>query len=392
MLLNNGVGSFLGYNLNGSARNTAIGDLNGDNLNDIVSVTETFNTGIQVVLARPNGSLSEPITLPYLGLITDAKIFDANRDGRNDLIMTRSNGSGNGSLILWPGNGDGTFGTAIEYTVGVGARKVVLADMNRDNRPDALVLNQTAATVSILLGTDTGFSSFATVNAPGGVDLLVTNLNGDGAADPVTVNQAGGSLFERYGAGNGTFTGIVNRTADTADPVSVRTGDLNNDGRVDLIVTFLNTSQVRILRNDGSLGNSPSGTAIMIGVNIATGGAALDVALSDLNGDGRPDIALPLRNQNRVQVLVNGGNFSFPTSTTYATDAGPIVIEAGLVGADNRPDLVINNSITRTLTILTNCTVFSSVRILPLTSLTVAAGQPSSLTAVASLFTPTGYA
>ena len=391
VLLNNGNGSFLGYNTTGSPRNIAIGDLTGDNLNDVVSVAELFNTGIQLIAARSNGTVAEPITLAYPGLITDAKIFDANRDGRNDLIMTKSNGSGNGSLILWPGNGDGTFGTAIEYPVGVEPRKVVLADVNRDNRPDALVLNQTAATVSILLGTDTGFSSFVTAVAPGGVDLLVADLNRDGAADLVTVNQAGGSLLEQYGAGDGTFTGSVTRAVGTADPVAVRAGDLNNDGRVDLAVTFLNTSQVRILRNDGNAGNLPSGAATLIGVNIATGGAALDLALSDLNGDGRLDIALPQRNRGLVQILVNGGSLSFPSSVTYATESGPIPIEAGEIGANTRPGLVIGNSTSRTLTLLTNCTVFPSVVIQPSASLTVTAGQPLSLTATASLFTPTSY-
>jgi VCBS repeat protein len=80
-------------------------------------------------------------------------------------------------------------------------------------------------------------------------------------------------------------------------PISVAAGDMNGDGKPDLAVTA--SDDVSVLRNQGNGTFAPA-------VHYATGGGAISVAVADLNGDGRPDLAVtgPITGPN-VRVLLN---------------------------------------------------------------------------------------
>ncbi|GAB3712385.1 hypothetical protein GCM10027592_50790 [Spirosoma flavus] len=389
VLLNNGYGSFLSYNTVNSVNGIAVGDLNGDRRPDI-AITSLYN--VRLLLANANNTYAPAIELPLSANLSDIGIMDVNGDGNNDLLVVKNNGTTtNGELLTMLGAGNGTFANPTSVAVGRDPARLFIADVNRDTRLDVLVLNSSNASTSVFLGTGSGLGTPATQGSGSGtVDMLVTDLNRDGAVELVTLSQSNGAIYEYYGNGDGTFGGSVTRTVG-ASPGRIAAGDLNNDGRTDMVVTLPNSGEIRILQNNGNVGNSPSGAAIMVGTNQFVGGTPYGVEIVDLNGDGRLDIAVTQAANNAVKILYNTGTMSFTNTLTVSTGVNPTVLKASQLAGDARPDLVVGNAIDRTLSIINNCTTFPSVTILPTAPQTYTAGQPVSFTAVASLFTPTNY-
>ena len=127
-------------------------------------------------------------------------VADVNGDGKPDLLVTNecSSGCTNGSVSVLLGNGDGTFQTAVSYgSGGEYALSVAVADVNGDGKPDMLVANDCASgctngLVSVLLGNGDGTFQTAVSYSSGGVDawaVAVGDMNGDGKPDLVVANE-----------------------------------------------------------------------------------------------------------------------------------------------------------------------------------------------------------
>src|SRR5207253_166200 len=99
------------------------------------------------------------------------------------------------------------------------------------------------------------------------------------------------------GTGSGSFGAATNFAVGT-NPTSVAVGDLNGDGKPDLAVANYNSGNVSVLlgTGTGSFGAAP---------NIAVGTTPTSVAVGDLNGDGKPDLAVANFSSNNVSVLLN---------------------------------------------------------------------------------------
>jgi hypothetical protein len=195
------------------------GDFNGDGKADLawtndydnVSGTEVAGTvglAINNGTATPFSSATATGTIgtnPY-GLIAT----DLNGDGKLDLIAANSPPIGNGSISALLGNGNGTFQSAINTTVGTRPRYFAAGDFNRDGKQD-LALTQTFAdnNLRILLGNGSGgFSSQATLSmgaeaAPRGVASIDFNL--DGYLDLAVSSLTGDNVSIFLGSGDGNF-------------------------------------------------------------------------------------------------------------------------------------------------------------------------------------------
>src|SRR2546422_4768977 len=108
------------------------------------------------------------------------------------------------------------------------------------------------------------------------------------------------TLFPYTRASDLFSVGVRLDFATGSGPISVAIGDLNGDGRPDLAVANLNSSTVSVL-----LGNGAGGFGAKS--DFTTGASPLSVAIGDLNGDGSPDLAVANLNPTTVSVLLGNG-------------------------------------------------------------------------------------
>ena len=118
--------------------------------------------------------------------------------------------------------------------------------------------------------------------------------------------------------------------------------DLDLDGDLDLMVCAM------VQHGDGTLTlyyNSGDGT-FSGREDHRTGGGPVDVAATDLDGDGWPDIAVGNEYRHCVHVFLNNGDGTFQASTDYPAGKSPAVLSVADLNGDGRPDIVSNNAVT----------------------------------------------
>src|SRR5438105_2090066 len=77
--------------------------------------------------------------------------------------------------------------------------------------------------------------------------------------------------------------------------------------------------------------------------NVVTGGGPTAVAVGDLNGDGKPDLVIANGNAGTISVLLNAGNGTFAAAVNYTVGSQPVSIAIGDVNGDGAPDLAVAN-------------------------------------------------
>ena len=271
-------------------------------------------------------------------------VGDFDGDGKPDLAVVNS---GDNTVSVLRGRGDGTFAPAITYTVGVSPEYVVARDVNGDGKPDLVVANSGDNTVSVLLGRGDGtFASPVSYAAGANPQFLATaDFNGDGMPDLAVANfgpTGGHTVSVLLNRGDGTFGGVVSYDAGPG-PRSVAAADLTGNGKIDLVVASNTSGDVTVLRGRGDGTFAPP-------VAYDSGSAQPSiVALDDLDGDGRPDIAVihdtgDSATIDHVSVLRGRGDGTFGSATSYATGPRPQdVIVADLAG-NGHPDLAVANT------------------------------------------------
>jgi FG-GAP-like repeat len=252
--------------------------------------------------------------------VTDVEAADLDGDGDLDLVTANAESE---SVVVFLNNGDGTFGFPIMFAAGKNPAGLAVGDFNGDQVPDLVVANTTQSpngTVSILLGTGGGFFGEATPFLVGAesdtADVEVSDVNGDGKLDLVTANHFGNnqaSASVLLGNGDGTFaTATLYPLAN--DPLvlhsgwgqDVSVGDLNGDGKPDLVVSALRGLGVLLNNGDGTFA-APV---------VETRGLSTEVALADLDGDGKLDLV----QATDGVVQFGNGDGTFGVAVSWAPD------------------------------------------------------------------------
>jgi uncharacterized repeat protein (TIGR03803 family) len=301
----------------------------------------------------PSGTFqSQTVSAP--GNATFVAIGDVNGDGKPDLVTTDYY---SGTVSVFLGNGNGTFQPPSNYSTGSGPESLAIGDVNGDGKPDLVVANfglnagidpLGTNTVSVLLGNGNGTfqpqTSYATGNYP--LSVAMGDLNGDGKTDLVVANSDSNTVSVLLGNGNGTFQ-TQTSYATAANPSSVAIGDLNGDGKLDLVTANFTSGTVSVLLGNGD-GTFRAQTNYATGINSSPD----SVAIGDVNGDGIPDLAVANVNSNTISVLLGDGDGTFQTQTSYATGNYPSSVAMGDVNGDGKPDLVISNFNSGTVSVL----------------------------------------
>ena len=338
----------------------ATGDLNGDGKPDMVVVNSGAGT-ISILLGTGGGSFTAPVNITVGTSPADVAIGDVNGDGRPDLVVTNQ-GSDTVSILL--NVGGGVFGapTNIPLPAGSGPEGVAIADIDGNGANDIIVSNAFSNSVIVFLGT--GFGSFSggilstTGSSPSGV--AVADFNGDGKLDLATSNNDGTASI-LLGLGNGAFLPATsinlspNANSTCGDPDAIAVADLNGDSKKDIAIACTGGTVSILLGN----GNGTFATPVSYSTLNGTAGSGPEaIAIADLDGVNGPDVVIA-DTSNAAVILLNNGNGTFGTATASSTvcvtaGSGAFGVAAADFNGDSKPDLAVANSIDGTVSILLN--------------------------------------
>jgi hypothetical protein len=235
---------------------------------------------------------------------------DFNNDGIPDLIVL---GNQAGDIDLALGNGDGTFQPFRGIGGGCGySRYIADGDFKNDGNLDLAVRtdpNFCYGNLYVTYGTGMGTLSGSILLLPPGspfpLQMIVADFNGDGNQD-LAFTGGSGFVYLFLGKGDGTFQPLRRFTSGGAESYSIAVGDVNGDGKPDLIVTNVFTGQSK--GNVSVLLGNGDGT-FQLPIKIRAGFRPTQSALGDFNGDGKLDMAVA--NKGRVDLFLGNGDGTF---------------------------------------------------------------------------------
>ena len=349
-----------------------VGDINGDGKPDIVAVNAGNNGNtISVFLnTTPNG-----IFTPSFSDKTDfntginpvsVAIGDLNGDGKPDIVVANGNSNTVSVLFNTTTNGASTpsFSAKTDFNTGNRPVSVAIGDINGDGSPDIIVANYYSSTISVLLNstpvnaTTASFSAktdFATGINPS--EVALADLNGDGKLDVVTSNPGANTMSvflntTSDGASTPSFS-VKNDFTTGATPTSLAVADVNGDGKPDIIISNFSAKTVSVFLNTTT--NGASAPVFSAKKDFMTSANPHTVTAGDLNGDGKPDIALANYYTNSVSVLLNttsngASSASFSSEINFTTGNTPVSVS--IAPFNGEPDIVTANSGNNTVSVL----------------------------------------
>jgi Bacterial Ig-like domain (group 3)/FG-GAP-like repeat len=319
------------------AESVVVADVNGDGKFDLIVTNQCSDSAcanhgfVGVLLGKGDGTFQPVVTYDSGGYSAfSVEVADVNGDGTPDLVIANECASSDctsGGVGVLLGNGDGTFQAAVSYVSGGhDAFSVAVKDVNGDSKPDLLVANYCAdsncltdGNVGVLLGKGDGtFRAAVTYDsgASHAVSVAVGDVNGDGKPDLLVANYcvsnsncATGSVGVLLGEGDGRFRAAVTYSSGGYEAQSVAVEDVNADGKLDLLVANVicapsgcATGSAGVLLGNGDGTFQPA-------VTYDSGGfSAESVAVEDVNGDGKPDLLV-------ANTCVGNGGFDCQTGS-----------------------------------------------------------------------------
>jgi hypothetical protein len=222
----------------------------------------------------------------------------------------------------------------------------LLVDLNGDGKVDFLA----ATGIYTDHGSQPGFLSLRMQNPTGGLslppahlttgagpaNLAVGDLNGDGLPDIAVANADSGSvsIFFQNPAAPGTFTAGPVLMTPGRTPLDVAIGDLDGDGRMDIAVAASGANSALVFYQTTTAGTF--GAAASVAVN----GDPQAVAIGDLDGDGKMDLAVATAS-NLVSVRFQSG--AFATGPDLAVGQQPVSVKIVDLDGDGKMDLLTSN-------------------------------------------------
>lgn len=325
----------------------AIGDVNGDGLNDVVMTTSYYfdpahDYKLFVFLQNPDGTLAVPAIHATRGTPKSVAIADMDGDGLADVIVG-NNGLG---IEVFKQGVPGILDSSTFYSTPY-SDKIRAADLNNDGLMDVVGIDWGSNFAGVMLGNASGtLSTAVTYTAPHGGynDLEVGDINGDGLSDIVVMS---GQLYSSY-----PNLSVLTQLAGGFSPVAsynvgsntsgVGVGDVDGDGKSDVVVSYggnkPNASIGLFLQNG-------SGTLTSPPTSLTSYDIPESVDVADVNLDGKQDVIVLHGGWTAAGVYLQQADGSLAPedlySIPYASHYNTHGLAIGDINNDGRPDIAI---------------------------------------------------
>ncbi|HTY11212.1 MAG TPA: VCBS repeat-containing protein [Bacteroidota bacterium] len=341
----------------------ALGDFNGDGKLDIVCANYKSNTISLLLNATPPDG-SAPSFLPKIDLHTEEKpmavaVGDFNGDGKPDFVVANYL-SNNISIFLNTSRQDSASPSfAVKEDVPTEERPISLfvADFNGDGRPDLAVANYKSNSISVFLNTTSRGSSSVSfaqrIDLPAGtrpVFVTAGDLNGDGRPDIVAANYRSNSIsiFFNETPANGTAPVFSRGTEVQAGerPMTVAIGDVNGDEKNDILVADQGSNSISVLMNAAERGAATP--LFLVKTELITGANPQAVCFIDAVGKGKSDVAAGNYNSGTISIFINttvhGSTVpAFSLKKDIPSGVGPSFLAVGNLSGSGLNDLAVAN-------------------------------------------------
>ena len=400
----------------------AIGDIDGDELPDLISIGPTTLSILRNTTSTNNltsVSFAPKVDFTLGQNYHSVAISDINGDGKPDIVAAASllpqtitvlrNISSPGTIST------SSFATKLDFTSNAPGTKISINDLDGDGKPDIVsgnngpssgpiaalrnnlqsvptitnISNRNAAIGSTITITGTAFSpntshnliffgsvatipSSATENTltvvvpPGANHGNITVLNTNIKLSATSSQLFSPSFSPSKGSiASNDFSSKQDFTSGTI-PKSVTLGDVDGDGKLDLVVTNFNENTVSVFKNISSSGTI-SASSFANKIDFITGINPESVTISDVDRDGKPDLLITNNGSNSISVLRNTstqGNIStnsFANKVDFTVDMKPHSITVADFNNDGKPDLAITNNTDNNLSVLPNNTISGEI-------------------------------
>lgn len=307
----------------------ALGDFNKDSRLD-VAVANAVSNDVSILRRDAAGRYTLTQTLPVGDEPVAIEATDLNNDTRLDLVVTNRN-SDSVSVLL--GRNDGSFGAAVSFPSGSSGSApsgLAIGDLNLDGNPDVVVANNRSSDASVLLGDGLGRllppRAFVADEEPLAAGVGV--INADAAPDVVVVSRGrqGPNATVLLGLGDGALVGVEDLVA-RSNPNSVAIGDFDNNGLTDVAIPH---ADGMILMYHGVVDGFVAAPPIDVDSDVN------DVVPGDFDGNGLLDFVAVSNDESTIRLYTAVPGEGFGAGVAVAL-GGPAV--SGLAVDLNRDGL-----------------------------------------------------
>ncbi len=360
-----------------SPANIAIGDINQDRLPDLIVSAATISAApphpafvaILAQVPQSPGTFSPSVRFPAEFDPAGLAVADLEGSGKNDIVLGSQHTSpgtlvpNNFVVLLHNPAAPGAF--LAPELVGIGSHvinDVAVGDIDGDGRPDVVTVatpGSAGPSVQVFTQSATQRGTFSLSQslstATGNVSVALTDFNGDGRLDIAVVSSAdSGSgtvpgtvrIFLQDATHPGTFLSPTEYTVGL-QPVAIAVGDLNGDGKPDLAVANMgapngsNPSISVLLQDPLAAGR------FLQAASYASATAPMDIKIGDIDGDGRPDLVTANAsgapsNPGSIQIYLQGATPGvFLPPSRIGSFQGATALAVGDLNGDKAPDIAV---------------------------------------------------
>jgi hypothetical protein len=325
----------------------SVADFNKDGKVDLI----TTNSGDSSVSILANESVhdsllfSQPSDISTLDFPDRIAIADLDGDGWLDLVVGNYSQRKFSTFLNTSTTDSISFEARMDYSVGTYTADIDISDIDKDGKPDLIVVCNTDTSVLIYRNTSiVGTLSFEDpVKLQTGIYPLgceITDIDFDGLPDLAIINRLSNSftlLKNKSTVGNLVFDDREDIAVKT-QPISLGYSDLNQDNMLDFYITYYMEDSITVLMNTTE-GENISFKALQF---FDASGSCYNISAGDLDGDGKPDLILP-NAATELYFMKNtstNGDISFAQATGINVDGMTDYASLADLNGDGKVDII----------------------------------------------------